>query len=206
MKLLNITILVVAFVACSLTANANVVILNIEYIFQPTQDVTIFDCDTLLVVNTMGFTNAFYGDTLSNGNIDHNAYVSADTVIGDWSNFTSYFYGFESQTLLFIGHQTSNLYFNVTILPCATSIEDPLILTQINIFPNPVQSRLVVEALETLNKVEVYDISGKTIWIDFPNRSSIELNTDMYPMGSYYIRIETEGGFHDSLKFIKVGQ
>ena len=74
-------------------------------------------------------------------------------------------------------------------------------LPNIEIYPNPAKYELKITNYEgRINKVEIYDLTGKTVNSQWMNGQSI--NIANLPQGIYFVKIETDGGVV-TRKFIK---
>lgn len=57
------------------------------------------------------------------------------------------------------------------------------------VFPNPFNSKLSIQNLETISKIEMFDITGKQVWNEMFNSNSIELDTKHIKSGFYLLKI-----------------
>lgn len=68
----------------------------------------------------------------------------------------------------------------------------------VEIMPNPTTNELIVKAGKniTFNKIDIINTSGKQLFVNmFDNDThKIEINTSNFPVGIYYIRIDTNSG------------
>ncbi|WP_228443195.1 T9SS type A sorting domain-containing protein [Chryseobacterium nematophagum] len=72
----------------------------------------------------------------------------------------------------------------------------------VDIYPNPVKSRMVISSKEILKSYKVFDESGKLILFSSLNGNEKEINLSSLKTGNYIISIETEKQT-TSKKFIK---
>ncbi|MDF1671936.1 MAG: T9SS type A sorting domain-containing protein [Vicingaceae bacterium] len=63
---------------------------------------------------------------------------------------------------------------------------------KINIYPNPVKNHLNIESKNTVEKIQIFDITGKLVLEPISRLNSIYLNELV--RGIYFIKIETENG------------
>ncbi|PZU89447.1 MAG: hypothetical protein DI529_04470 [Chryseobacterium sp.] len=72
----------------------------------------------------------------------------------------------------------------------------------IRVYPNPVGDNLNIESDQKLNKVEVYDMSGKRVMEQDANSKTSVLNTTKLPKGNYILKTN-DGKESKSFKIIK---
>ncbi len=65
---------------------------------------------------------------------------------------------------------------------------------ELNLFPNPTKSNLLIDSSETINKLEIYDNAGRLMNVDFPHVHKTEIFLKNYPEGVYYLKIHTDIG------------
>jgi len=96
-----------------------------------------------------------------------------------------------------IGTPTTPFYANSCFAP--TNIEK--ISTQsISVFPNPSSSQLNISASEQIEKINIMDLTGKTIkTIVQPNKT---IDVSSLTKGMYFLQVHTEKGI-TSKRFIK---
>jgi len=88
----------------------------------------------------------------------------------------------------------------ITVSPDLSNIES-IAIENVDIFPNPVKDELRVEGGDlTIKKVEILEITGKTIY-QF-NDLKNQINVSALPQGIYFVKIETNKGIVTK-KFIK---
>lgn len=85
--------------------------------------------------------------------------------------------------------------------PCATTTEIESLdkLTEINLYPNPVNDYLNIDSKSLIQRVRILDITGKVLFEVNNPSNKIKLNI---PNGMYYVLVETKGGVY-SQKLIK---
>lgn len=85
--------------------------------------------------------------------------------------------------------------------PCATAtgIEDLNNLTELNLYPNPVNDYLNIDSKSLIERVRIFDITGKVLFEVNNPSNKIKLNM---PNGMYYVSVETKDGVY-SQKLIK---
>ena len=64
--------------------------------------------------------------------------------------------------------------------------------TEISIYPNPTKNLVIINSFEIINKITVYDISGKIIEKISCEENNITLEITAFPDGLYLLKIETE--------------
>lgn len=69
-------------------------------------------------------------------------------------------------------------------------------------YPNPVTNKLVVSGTNEMNKIEIYDVSGKVVRSEDVNSNKVSMNLQDLGSGVYFISIQNEKGTQTA-KFIK---
>lgn len=72
----------------------------------------------------------------------------------------------------------------------------------ISVYPNPTENILNIHSENEINRIEVYDLSGKNIDVFQLKSNEIQLNTTKYNSGFYIIKIHSEGKI-TAEKFLK---
>lgn len=86
-----------------------------------------------------------------------------------------------------------------------TGINSKLSSVQVQVFPVPAENQITVHlanAASELRKVEIVDILGKTVYSDFSNQESIEINLENLSSGQYLLKLSTAEGLITK-RFIK---
>lgn len=73
---------------------------------------------------------------------------------------------------------------------------------KISFIPNPVHDRLVIKATSSINKIQVFDISGKQIDALYFTNNEIEFNTSHLISGMYFIKVFTQDN-SETIKILK---
>jgi len=82
------------------------------------------------------------------------------------------------------------------VVALSTSINSIELSNSINIYPNPANNNLTINSNNfKLNKIEIIDILGKTIYTDNVNNESIEINTTNFSEGAYFVKILVDGSW-----------
>ncbi|MBL3549005.1 T9SS-dependent choice-of-anchor J family protein [Chryseobacterium sp. KMC2] len=89
--------------------------------------------------------------------------------------------------------------FKVTTTGTLATSETSKASSSVYVFPNPASDVLTIKSKEKVNKVEVYDISGRKVVADLDGN---KVNVGNLNAGSYIINIETKEG-KTTEKFIK---
>lgn len=63
--------------------------------------------------------------------------------------------------------------------------------TSFTAYPNPFKDVLTIQYEKPVEKVEIYDLTGKTLLKSRPNSSDFQLNTSQLPSGVYVVKIES---------------
>ncbi|UTW65304.1 T9SS type A sorting domain-containing protein [bacterium SCSIO 12643] len=71
-----------------------------------------------------------------------------------------------------------------------------------SIYPNPVSDQLHIETTQTIEKVEILDISGNLVLNQKPNSQKVTIDLQL-TSGIYMIRINTHGGINTSTFIVK---
>ena len=69
-------------------------------------------------------------------------------------------------------------------------------------FPNPVKDVFTVNANETINTIEIYNLLGQLVLQKEVNNSFISIDTSEFTLGNYFVKISTDDKFN-TVKFIK---
>ena len=72
----------------------------------------------------------------------------------------------------------------------------------VNIYPNPVNDKLIVEAAETISNVEIYNLTGAKVLGQECNSDKIEIEVSELQSGIYFIKMTTGNGV-ETRSFIK---
>jgi hypothetical protein len=73
----------------------------------------------------------------------------------------------------------------------ATNVSEDFGAPNLQIYPNPVDGNLHLEASERIQKVELYTIDGKRVYQSTPNSNRINIDFKNSETGIYIIRIFT---------------
>ncbi len=95
------------------------------------------------------------------------------------------------------GAQKGTLYFDQFrfLAPDnSTSVSQPMVDSNINLFPNPVDNVLNIHADETIKTVRIYSISGQLMMIEQVGSDKAVLNLDRLSAGVYLVEVYTESG------------
>lgn len=65
--------------------------------------------------------------------------------------------------------------------------------TEVNIYPNPVSDKLVVEA-ENISRIAILDLVGQVVYQTETSGSSVTLDLSSFAAGSYFINVTTDKG------------
>ncbi len=99
------------------------------------------------------------------------------------------------------GFNISEMVFEQTE---ATAIENNQERTGFDIYPNPVDSRLIIQGKKDIQSIEIWNIIGKKIsQTNHKDRSRVVIHTSDLPGGLYIVRIKTSNDRMYSERFIK---
>ncbi|MBA3985295.1 MAG: T9SS type A sorting domain-containing protein, partial [Flavobacteriales bacterium] len=62
------------------------------------------------------------------------------------------------------------------------------------VYPNPVVDYFTINAFDTIQSVIIYDVFGKEIRKQFPNKNIENIQVGHLPTGTYFVKIKTERG------------
>ena len=71
-----------------------------------------------------------------------------------------------------------------------------------NIYPNPVDYKMMIESREIVRKCDIYTVSGSLVASEYANSSSFEMEVGSLRAGTYIIRLTTDNGVH-TMRFVK---
>ncbi len=74
--------------------------------------------------------------------------------------------------------------------------------SKVTLYPNPVNNKLTVEANETINKVEIYNLVGTMVYSQSYRDSKVEIATADLQSGIYFIRLTTKNA-SETRRFVK---
>ena len=72
----------------------------------------------------------------------------------------------------------------------------------IALYPNPAKRRLIVEASEPVNMLEIYNINGALVYRQDNCSDRVEINVETYATGTYMIRLTTDSSV-EIRRFVK---
>ena len=61
----------------------------------------------------------------------------------------------------------------------------------VNIYPNPVNDKLIIEANEAISNVEIYNLTGALVISQECNSEKVEMEVSELQSGVYFIRMTT---------------
>jgi len=76
----------------------------------------------------------------------------------------------------------------------ATSINDPGTQYNVNVYPNPANEVININSDYTIRTVALVNYVGQTVFTDFVNGNTFQINVSNYTTGMYFVRIETVEG------------
>lgn len=93
------------------------------------------------------------------------------------------------------GDQYANIPDVVITEATPNGIASVTVESALQVFPNPVASELNISlGTETINRVEVYAISGRLVYQEINNTSKVMLDVSGYYSGTYFVRVFGENG------------
>jgi len=98
----------------------------------------------------------------------------------------------------------NQLYNGNLVETCTTNVEDEQ-LQDVKVFPNPFQQEITVELSDVTKHITIFNSTGKLFYQSGINSNkTTTINTNNYPKGVYFIRIENENGFTVTRKIMKL--
>ena len=73
---------------------------------------------------------------------------------------------------------------------------------KVTLYPNPVNDKLTVEAAESIDKVEIYNLVGTLVYSQRNCASKVEITTADLQSGIYFIRLTTKNA-SETRRFVK---
>lgn len=146
---------------------------------------------------------------IGNGNTPNSqnspiVFDSWQTVSIPMSHFTGQ--GFNPATLLSwkLGSDsdlnTKFVYFDNIFFTTQALNNDSLSKNTVSIYPNPVQDILTINALDTINSVEIFNINGQKMYARLNNNTVDVTNLSS---GVYLLNVELSNGSKEVMKFVK---
>jgi len=72
-------------------------------------------------------------------------------------------------------------------------IDEDIANSNVNLFPNPANDLVTFTAEgSTIAEVQIFDLTGKMIYANYPSSSRLEVNTSNYASGTYIVKVITE--------------
>ena len=72
-------------------------------------------------------------------------------------------------------------------------IDEDIANSNVNLFPNPANDLVTFTAEgSTIAEVQIFDLTGKMIYSNYPSSSRLEVNTSNYASGTYIVKVITE--------------
>ena len=185
------------------TENGNIVSTNASYGFPVTSNRTLVANFELRTLNIVVVVNPAEGGTaIGEGTYNYGEEVTVtvsrneDWAFINWTengNVVS-----EEETLTFVATESRTLVANLDYTEGIGEQGGMALL----MYPNPVGDLLTVEAQETIEKVEVYNIVGALVLSQTCNANKVEIGTAELPAGTYIIRLTTDNGLRAN-RFVK---
>lgn len=70
----------------------------------------------------------------------------------------------------------------------------------VSVYPNPVSDKLIIQASEKIEKIELFDANGLLVRMEIVNQSKFSMNTEKLASGIYFAKVTTV----DKTKTVKV--
>lgn len=118
-------------------------------------------------------------------------------------------YGLDPATALIIRNATKALVFDQMATyyignyntPCSLSTNETEKISEVSIYPNPVQNYLNIYTESPVKEAFIYDLAGRKVTADKVTSKSYDVSS--YESGVYFINLVFENGKSNRLKFIK---
>ena len=75
--------------------------------------------------------------------------------------------------------------------------------TSVNVFPNPTEGRLMINADRTIARITIYNSTGAKIDELLPNENAAEFNLSYYSTGLFLLKVELNNGDYNTYKILK---
>lgn len=121
--------------------------------------------------------------------------IDINTLLEPGSGKSHFFYVENRETCGYNG----NTYKSENFYEKSNELINNKVVESIKIFPNPSQDYINILAKSDLEKIEVFDLSGKQIKISYLNK---KVDIQNLPIGNYIMKINTQKGI-STLKFTK---
>ena len=73
---------------------------------------------------------------------------------------------------------------------------------KLTLYPNPVNDKLVMEAMETIDCLEIYNLLGTLVYSSNDGTTKVEISVSDLPSGMYFVRVKSNNNT-ETLKFVK---
>ena len=93
-------------------------------------------------------------------------------------------------------------YTNLYFYKSATAGIDNAGLTGIKLYPNPVKSTATITADQTVQNVQIYDLTGRVVHNASPNKANFNLDVSHLSKGVYLVKVNA-GNKEATLKLAK---
>jgi bilirubin oxidase len=90
-------------------------------------------------------------------------------------------------------HEDNGMMGQFYVLPKGNNPEgiNDIFEGTISYYPNPVTNELKLETKDnTINSVKIFNTTGQIIFSQNINSNKVNINTETYPVGSYYLKLE----------------
>ena len=114
-----------------------------------------------------------------------------DVEVGDYSYMITAEYHFDGQVCI-----SEAAYASVEV----TNVNETS--STVNIYPNPVNDKLTIEAQENLERIEIYNVMGALVHSQQNCHEKVEVSTTDLPSGTYLIRMTTQNAT-ETRRFVK---
>jgi hypothetical protein len=155
---------------------------NID-ITQPTNLTIVEDAEVSLTLSWTGDARSY--QIIRNNQhlayIDTNVYVDTNIVFGE-----TYTYQIKG-----ISYQCQSDVSNPVSYTTTNDLNNILNENNIKLYPNPTDKELTVETTIPIQKIEIINANGQTIYTIEPNKKEIKINTSKFVTGNYIAVITT---------------
>lgn len=92
--------------------------------------------------------------------------------------------------------------FNVLIYNADLGTNDTSTLTKIKVYPNPIIDEVYFEAIESIQKITIYNVSGQEVFNSEGDSPKMQINLSSLPAGIYVAKLLTNKGI-ETIKLSK---
>lgn len=84
----------------------------------------------------------------------------------------------------------NNFFFSETCTLSVNQFES----IAVELYPNPTQNHFNIKASEGIEKIKIYDVSGKLVYSENGKQSALQIATEAWQKGVYFVNLSFENG------------